>query len=374
MNSVERLARVVGLDRRSPERFDWAWVESRLGVGLPGDFKLLVETFPDGYFQGVVRPFRPNLSDGQAGYPLDSAHEYRLEDMRGWREDEPERFPLPIFPEAGGLLPWGQSQRGDLFFWRTGDGDPGAWPVVFSDHEFSFWEDFGGTACDFLEQVVTGGIEIARFEGDADTGPRFDIPVPPGGDADPSPEAFWLEQRRFPGVPQLRDAELLAAVERAVHTPEVVDWAAVERKLGLPLPTDYKRFVDACGPGRFGDIAIAVPGTDRGLEFFRLIEEQAERAQRIESRQASSGPVHPQVGGLIAWGRTDDGWTCHWAPTDLNPDLWGVVNVPPSGNGWEYLVSESFSSMLLHYADPEPSSLFLTRDTPRPAEVTFRPV
>lgn len=59
MDCVARLTALVGVADEMRNEFDWAAVESSLGLHLPDDYKRLVETFPDGVFRGVVRLNRP---------------------------------------------------------------------------------------------------------------------------------------------------------------------------------------------------------------------------------------------------------------------------------------------------------------------------
>ncbi len=62
------------------------------------------------------------------------------------------------FPEPGGLLPWANSNEGDLLFWKTGDPDPDRWPVVVGDG-ISDWEETRETLTGFLTGLVRGTVE-----------------------------------------------------------------------------------------------------------------------------------------------------------------------------------------------------------------------
>jgi SUKH superfamily protein len=105
------------------DNFDWKVIEKSLGLRLPVAYKELVEILPPGRFQDFVQVIRPGDVTGSRDEFL-GYYAYRLDDMRAWREEEPSRFPMPIFPEPGGLLPWGTSKRAGLFFWLTDGEDP----------------------------------------------------------------------------------------------------------------------------------------------------------------------------------------------------------------------------------------------------------
>ena len=65
---------------------------------------------------------RPRLlSDFAAG---------EMEALREFRETAKCVFPFPLFPEPGGVLPWGYLRSPGVAYWLTGPGDPDEWPVV----------------------------------------------------------------------------------------------------------------------------------------------------------------------------------------------------------------------------------------------------
>jgi hypothetical protein len=74
---------------------DWATVEASVGLRLPADCKRLVEKFPDGTFQGLVRLNRP--TEQRAEFLGFAAQ--RLDDMRerrkGWATSRTRSFPSP---------------------------------------------------------------------------------------------------------------------------------------------------------------------------------------------------------------------------------------------------------------------------------------
>ncbi|MGW7315723.1 SMI1/KNR4 family protein [Streptomyces sp. NPDC054865] len=120
-----------------------------------------------------------------------------------------------------------------------------------------------------------------------------------------------------------------------------IDWAAVEDWLGLRLPTDYRQLADRYGPLDFGEyVWIHVPCVQRDRfdygEWLRATHRQA----RIEARalpEAERPLLHPEPGGLLAWGCTRGGDVLFWdTAASVDPDKWTVVvrhsgAVPGSG-------------------------------------------
>jgi hypothetical protein len=160
---VNHLGGLADISVSRKAEVDWPVLEERIGLRLPEDYKLLVEMLPDGWFRGFVRVLRPRKSADGGMELLHSEAAHRLEDMRQWRAGGYGTFPYPIYPEPAGLLPWGSAIRGALFFWLTGPGDPGDWPVITASAEWDYWDRFDGTVCEFLVAVATGRCDARGF-------------------------------------------------------------------------------------------------------------------------------------------------------------------------------------------------------------------
>ncbi|MGH4033478.1 SMI1/KNR4 family protein [Actinomycetota bacterium Odt1-20B] len=123
--------------------------------------------------------------------------------------------------------------------------------------------------------------------------------------------------------------------------PVAVDWAAVERWLGLTLPDDYKRLADAHGPLDFGEyLWIHVPCAEESRFDYGEWLRETHRETRIAARRlpdAERPAVHPEPGGLLAWGTSRGGDTLYWdTSASADPNAWTVVvrhqgAVPGSG-------------------------------------------
>lgn len=375
-SDVADLLALVGFDGRvAREHFDWNAIEKSIGLRLPAEYKELVDILPAGHFQEFVQITKPGDMGGARDEFL-GYYAHRLEDMREWRKSEPDRFPLPIFPEPGGLLPWGRSTQADLFFWLTDGDDPRDWPVVVAEREFAYWRAFDGGLVEFLVEVVNGRFDTRPFGVGPRTGtPQFRALEPPAA-APPQPSTvnFWIERSRGGGSPRSELAELASIIGPARPEVSTLDWGLVEKQLGFGLPSDYKTFIDTYGPGQFGDITIASPVSGRDDSLDRLIEKvHAEAAANPRRRPERHPPIRPEAEGMIPWGETHDGWACCWAPSTANPDDWGVVRLAPPRITCQYSPDDSFTAFLVKYATPGQTGLFVGREeTPRDS-TTFTP-
>jgi len=100
---------------------------------------------------------------------LDYLRQFRTElrELREWRAEHPAEVPRPVFPEPGGMLPWGRADR-ECLLWVCDSADPDEWTVAVSnggtwryryDENLLVVEEFDCGAVDFLIGLVTGEIK-----------------------------------------------------------------------------------------------------------------------------------------------------------------------------------------------------------------------
>lgn len=373
---VEQLATAVGVAVARLVRYDWAAVEASLGgLRLPTDYKDLVETFPTGRFQRFASVIRPG-EKGHAENEYLGYYRHRLEDMRSAREDEndPATFPYPIFPEEGGLLPWGDGPRGELFFWLTRAKDPSDWSVVVADQTWTDWNELPGTMCYVLNEMVSNRL-IRNPYADTTSGPLFEPGKP--RPSTPVPPPAWLSSRRPLGErPRDQLDDLAPVMPKPTWRVDAPDWRSVERKLGLRLPSDYKHFLETYGPGTFCDITIFGVDSCGLLDVFGLLMRNMELArENLRPPYSIMKPFYPEPGGIVSWGETSEGRVCGWGPGGDNPDDWGVVVVAPfpKARTMAYFQDVSFSTFLVRYSGLDGNQSFLASPTPWEGPISFTP-
>jgi hypothetical protein len=355
---------------------------------LPGDYKLLAESFPSGWFRRFVHLWGPERwPDGRMRF-LGEFAAGDLESIRELRAAGEGMFPYPIFPEPGGVLPWGHIRSPGQAFWLTGPGDPDKWPVVVATEMCDYWDRFDGTVCEFLIEVAAGHYDASQFTDgpaviDLATRPVFEPdpvlpPVlegpPPGPVAD-----FWPQHLKDVSWERLPVNELVAVRELAGSPPpwvRPVDWEGVHARLGFALPSDYRAFIDTYGPGTFGDIRIAAPGAPGEMDLFALLERKYHQVRSLP-RTVRHPPYYPEPGGTVCCGETTGGYTIGWAPVRADPDQWTVAAIAPSLalNAWRLRADISFTTTLKQHAEQKPGmdgGLLPPRD-PQAGPVTFTP-
>ncbi|MFD3355685.1 SMI1/KNR4 family protein [Streptomyces fradiae] len=141
-------------------------------------------------------------------------------------------------------------------------------------------------------------------------------------------------------------ATAVAALERVV--PELgrlrrtassgIDWAQVERYLGVGLPSDYKLLAGTYPSLVFGDfLHVGFPphGREKAwAEDTSDLEILAEWCQDAET----TVPLRPfpAPGGLLPWATSYQGDYFLWHTREADPDEWTITVASRNGGWWHY--------------------------------------
>lgn len=106
----------------------WQKVERSLGLKLPRDYREFIFSYGGGLFADFYLVFDPFSTDQYLN--LASRIQMNCQKLRELCESNgPDYIPYPIYPEKGGLLPWGNDENGNEYYWLT-EGPPTKWKVV----------------------------------------------------------------------------------------------------------------------------------------------------------------------------------------------------------------------------------------------------
>jgi hypothetical protein len=167
MAANARLAEILGPPETTPSVIDWIDIERRLGLMLPADYVQWAESYTSLYIDGFLRVLHPvnffsRTDKGGIGEDLMGVAEMdppvRMEvyDSRGRILGE-ELPAYPCYPSENGLVPWGNTDNGDLLLWIS-EGNPESWQIVVVDGDSHTWQEF---ECGFSEFLV--GLFEAQF-------------------------------------------------------------------------------------------------------------------------------------------------------------------------------------------------------------------
>lgn len=121
--------------------------------------------------------------------------------------------------------------------------------------------------------------------------------------------------------------ELLKIVtppDKPREVPAKPNWAAVEKKLGLQLPDDYKRYVTKFGTGVLGSfLRVYNPFSKRE---YTSLQKSVISVCEIHQMRSDTFPYefYPETPGLLPWGNDDNGNNLFWLTRGAR-NKWPVV-------------------------------------------------
>jgi hypothetical protein len=118
--------------------------------------------------------------------------------------------------------------------------------------------------------------------------------------------------------------DLVRLVPPPLRTVAVPNWEAVEARLGVRLPGDYKWLIERYGPGSFGFLQVLLP--ESSIENVRLEHQAKQTAEGLDYLRESGMDIPYQNAELLPFAGTNNGDFCYWLrhPAD-DPDAWTVV-------------------------------------------------
>ena len=118
--------------------------------------------------------------------------------------------------------------------------------------------------------------------------------------------------------------------------PAEGDWAAVETRLGLVLPSDFKQIITTYGSGKFfGFISVHSPfATNQrwSLEYQLRLQSENFRQYAREGFGVPF-PIYPERSGLVEFGTTENcqclTWLSKGKPEDWSLVIWEMISAGP---------------------------------------------
>jgi hypothetical protein len=130
----------------------WPSLEKLLGFALPSDYKEFVNRYGSGSisdFLYVHNPFSKNRYGNlvQGASPI-------LDAYKTSRPTFPKEYQFPVYPDKGGVYPWGSTDNGDELHWVT-NGAPDKWPTLIVASRGASFELVKYSLSELLLQLLT---------------------------------------------------------------------------------------------------------------------------------------------------------------------------------------------------------------------------
>ncbi len=135
---------------------EWHRLEQRLALVLPTDYREFVLTYGTGLFAQFYRVYNPFSADTYMS--LYAQVQKTCDWRRRTKAEFPERVPYAIYPDPGGILPWGNDENGHDYYWLT-RGSPEDWTVVADDVRGAGFSQHNCTMTGYLLGVLSKRIK-----------------------------------------------------------------------------------------------------------------------------------------------------------------------------------------------------------------------
>lgn len=127
--------------------------------------------------------------------------------------------------------------------------------------------------------------------------------------------------------------------QKPVEVPKNPNWNKIEKKLGVPLPSDYRDFVVTYGTGTLGRFVIVCNAfsTIEGGALIPMVKYDCDILRSLRESEGNEQvpfDIHPHRPGLLPWGGDENGNSFYWL-TEGKPDAWPCVVGEGRGKRWQ---------------------------------------
>src|SRR4051812_5208789 len=99
---------------------EWTAAEKRLGILFPAEYKWYVTHYGTGCIDEELQVLNPFTTSeySRLDFEGDNKAKWLLDIFRQQQSEDPEFFPMPIYPEVGGLIPWASTTTSVVLCWQ----------------------------------------------------------------------------------------------------------------------------------------------------------------------------------------------------------------------------------------------------------------
>jgi SMI1-KNR4 cell-wall len=135
-----------------PSLDDWPSIEKDLGTPLPSDYKEFIEKYGSGRIDDFLAIFNPLSANKHTN--LLARGRVERDTYTTLRTKLPHYYSHDVFPDVGGLLPFGITDNGNVLYWKT-DHKTTLWSVIVYEERGPKYFAFDGNMVAFLKGVLS---------------------------------------------------------------------------------------------------------------------------------------------------------------------------------------------------------------------------
>lgn len=141
----------------------WNAIEKQMRTKLPSDYKEFINEYGTGSineFMWILTPFDEDeyVNLITRGDKISKAYiESKIKN--------PQYFKHEVFPNKGGILPWGYTENGDELYWLTVENSD-EWHIIVYESRSSDYYEYSMGMVEFIYKLVSGKIICPAFPDD----------------------------------------------------------------------------------------------------------------------------------------------------------------------------------------------------------------
>lgn len=141
----------------------WNEFEKNTGIIFPNDYRRLIDNYGTGGIGNFIWFLTPFVDDDNVNYL--KKMNIMLESYKVSKGNFPDYFTYNLYPEVGGLLPWGYTENGDELYWKT-NSSLDKWEIVIYESASSDCHNYKMQLIEFLYKIITKELICNAFPED----------------------------------------------------------------------------------------------------------------------------------------------------------------------------------------------------------------
>lgn len=138
----------------------WSEFEKKIGVIFPCDYKKIINRYGTGGIGEFIWFLTPFVDDDNVNFLVKMNK--MIESYQTSKQSFPDYYKYDVFPEEGGILPWGYTENGDELYWKTALSSE-EWKIVIYESASPDCSNYEMSLSEFLYKLIVKEIGCKIF-------------------------------------------------------------------------------------------------------------------------------------------------------------------------------------------------------------------